>query len=320
MFGPHMSRDNAMTMAFAYQEASELGAGSGELGNDHLLLGMLCNARAPIFSTLTAQGLTLQAARAAAREYRAGDDATKADEAAAAAAREQQRTEERERVDEDRAALAAIGIDLDKVKAAVQARFGDDITEGWTMRPTDRRRERDAREHGRRDHHEHGRGRRGHHPRGADADGPLERGPHGRGPRADERFFERPDFAAFAGPGFAGPGFAGPGGFDPASGFPGDPDEGPRRGGGRGRRGPRRGPFGRPRFSADSKAAFAYAVEYARADGEELTAEHVLRGILKVGDDASRAVISSATSPEALLAAIRNEESTDSPDQSPEQE
>ncbi len=61
-------------------------------------------------------------------------------------------------LDEDREALRAIGIDLDKVREAVRSTFGDDITEQWGERQ-DRRGRRGQR--GRRHHRGGGRGRRG---------------------------------------------------------------------------------------------------------------------------------------------------------------
>jgi len=55
-----ISRDDKMLLAFATQEAGDLG--HRQLGNDHLILGMLCNARSPLFALLADQGLTLTSA------------------------------------------------------------------------------------------------------------------------------------------------------------------------------------------------------------------------------------------------------------------
>ena len=125
------TREDRMMLAFAEQEARDLG--HPILGTDHLILGMLCNARSPLFGLLGERGLALAAARTAVSAYRAEHGAgTAADEAAA-------------RYDEDREALRAIGIDLDKVREAVRGKFGDDLADGWGRRPHgrgDRRRGR----------------------------------------------------------------------------------------------------------------------------------------------------------------------------------
>ena len=238
------TRENRMTLGFAYQEAADLGHPT--LGNDHLILGMLCNARSSVFNILGEQGLTLAQAREVVREYH---EANKTDA-------------DKDRVDEDRDALAAIGIDLDKVRAAVKSQFGDDITEGWGKRRGGGDRRRRGGPHG-----PHGRG------------GPH--GPHGRfrpGP------WERPE------------------GDDTP---PWDREEGgggPWEGG-RGRRGPRGG-MRRPRFSLDAKAAITRAGIIARDADRELLVEDVLLGILDTGDAASKALIESVTTPEALREAV----------------
>lgn len=73
---------------------------------------------------------------------------------------------------------------------------------------------------------------------------------------------------------------------------------------GRGRRGPR-GRGGRPRFASEARDAFRAAVHIARERGDDqLSAEHLLLGILEVNDPASRAVVESATSAEDLTAAV----------------
>ncbi|GED99683.1 hypothetical protein nbrc107696_01300 [Gordonia spumicola] len=234
------SRDDRTVFMFATQEARDLGHPS--FGNDHLLLGMLCNARSPIFGVLADQGLTLDAARVVVRDFHASDEATA-------------ESDERGRYDEDRDALASIGIDLDRVREAVRDKFGDDLADGWGQR------------RGGRGHRRRGDGcdeRRGHHR------------PHGRGR------------------GFGGP-FGGPDG-------PGWDGEGPWEGG-RGRRGPRG--RGRARMAGPVRDAMHSAVTLVRSRGDRsITAEHLLLGILDAGDDASRAVIASATDVDALRTAV----------------
>ena len=256
------TRENRMTLVFAYQEAADLGHTT--LGNDHLILGMLCNARSSVFNILGEQGLTLAQAREVVREYH---EANKTDA-------------DKDRVDEDRDALAAIGIDLDKVRAAVKTAFGDDITDNWGKR----RGGRDGR--GRGGPH----GRRGPHERG----GPHEHG----GPRGRGGPFGR------VGPNglWSGP-WEGPEGDGPPPWEREGDDRGPWEGG-RGRRGPRGGTR-RPRFSLDAKSAITQAALIARAADRDLIAEDVLLGILATGDAASKALIESATTPEALRNALQ---------------
>ncbi|OBA30852.1 Clp protease N-terminal domain-containing protein [Gordonia sp. 852002-51296_SCH5728562-b] len=292
MFG-RFSRDDKMMLAFATQEAADLG--HHQLGNDHLILGMLCNARSPLFGLLGEQGLKLDAARDVVRVYHEENDADDEKAAEQSAA---------DRYEEDREALKSIGIDLDNVRAAVRDRFGDDLSEGWAER---------------------GRG-----PRGRDC-GPRGGGPRGRGRgHGHGRGHGRGRGRGF-GPGFDpregfGPGFDPREGFGPRrggnGGFPGGPfgeggpfgpegrfgaggpygAEGPWEPG-RGRRGPR-GRGGRPRFAAETRDAFRAAVEIARERNDQLRAEYLLLGILEVNDPASRAVVESATGAEDLRAAV----------------
>lgn len=291
MFG-RFTRDDRMLLAFATQEAADLG--HTRLGNDHLVLGMLCNARSPLFEVLGAQGMTLAPARDAVRAYHDEhdtDDEAAADESAA------------ERYAEDREALRSIGIDLDKLRAAVQDRFGDDLADGWAERPHRGRGHRGRGERG------PGERRRGHR-----------HGPHGHGRRGE---FGR------GGPGFARGEFGPRGDFGPRGPFgpggpggpfgPGDSDsdaehdrpdadgpfgwDGPWEPG-RGRRGPR-GRGGRPRFAPETRDALAAAVSIARErDDDRLRPEYLLLGILEVDDAASRAVIESVGAPEDLKAAV----------------
>ncbi|WP_347956400.1 Clp protease N-terminal domain-containing protein [Gordonia aichiensis] len=109
--------DTRAVLSFAAQEASDLG--SREIGTDHLVLGMLGNARSPLYAVLAAQGLNLSDARAVVRQGQSADAATRT----------------RDRYEEDREALRSIGIDLDKVREAVGDRFGEDLSDGWGHRP-----------------------------------------------------------------------------------------------------------------------------------------------------------------------------------------
>ncbi|MBA4022865.1 MAG: Clp protease [Gordonia sp.] len=251
------TRENRMTLVFAYQEAADLGHTT--LGNDHLILGMLCNARTSVFNTLGEQGLTLAQAREVVREYH---DSHEVDP-------------DKEQVAEDKDALAAIGIDLDKVREAVKTAFGDDITDNWGKRRGGRGGLGRGGPGGRGG--PEGRGERGHRhggPRGRRGEGPWER-PSGDGP------WERPE------------------GDDGAPWERGGPWEG-----GRGRRGPRGG-VRRPRFSKDAKTAISHAALIARDADRELIAEDVLLGILTTGDAASKALIESVTTAEAIREAVQ---------------
>lgn len=261
MFDRFSMEDRAV-MVFATQEAAELGHRG--LGNDHLILGMLGNARSPLFELLGDQGLTLKSARETVRAYHADhaeeapDDA---DEVTAA-----------DRYAADREALASIGIDLDKVRAAVGDRFGDDLAGTWGQRPL------------------RGRGRRRH------------RG----GPCGEERGHRHGHGRGRGGPGGSGPGGCGP---DSDEGGPENPGRsGEREGGpwegGRGRRGPR-GRGGRPRMASSTREAMRSAVDRARDRGDRaLRPEYLLLGILDAGDAASIALIESATTVDALREAV----------------
>jgi len=170
------SREDRTLFMFATQEAHDLGHSS--IGNDHLILGMLCNARSPMFDVLRDLGFTLDGARATVAGYHDGhDDASGASDAAG-------------RYEEDREALRSIGIDLDRVRDAVRSRFGDDLADGWG--------ERSGRGRGRGECGErrgpHGRGRGPGFGPGPDfgrpgwaADGPWEGGRGRRGPRGRGR-------------------------------------------------------------------------------------------------------------------------------------
>lgn len=230
MFDRFNSDSRAMMM-FAAQEARDLG--HREIGPEHLLLGMLGNARSPLFAVLADQGLTLASAREVVAKNRSGEPEERPD-----------------RYEEDREALRRIGIDLDKVRDAVGDRFGEDLAQGWGTRP------------------QRGRGRGGRS---------FEGRPHG-------------------GPGrWGGPGFAaefGPDGmwFGPAE-------------GGRGRRGPRG--RGRPGMTEPARDALRGAVMAARDAGDhDLSGERVLLAMLDGADPSVVAVVESATTVDALRAAV----------------
>jgi hypothetical protein len=155
--------------------------GHREVGPGHLLLGLLANQRGAAYAALWDHGVNLDSAREivathhvdAEAENDESDETTESGESTGYA--------------EDREALKAIGIDLDRVREAVRANLGDDLADGWADRPErgrGRGRSRDGRgdrrgDRRRRRHHDHsphhsheghGRGRRG--PRSRREDGP----------------------------------------------------------------------------------------------------------------------------------------------------
>jgi hypothetical protein len=157
-----------IAVAQAADIARELG--HSEVGPDHLLLGLLANARGTAYAALTDHGLRLDAARGIVADQHVDpvdepettDTDSDADADAASTS-----------YDEDREALRAIGIDLDRVRDAVRSNLGQDLSDGWASRPErGRRRGRGRRHHRHHDHHHdhEGRGRRG--PRSRRAEGP----------------------------------------------------------------------------------------------------------------------------------------------------
>ncbi len=145
-----------------------------EVGPDHLLLGLLANPRGTAYAALTDHGLRLDAAReiVAARHV----DPVPGHEQES----DTDSPPEQTSYDDDREALRAIGIDLDRVREAVRDNLGQDLADGWATRP-----ERGGRGRGRgrgRDRQEGGEGRRGrgrhHH------DHPAHEGRGRRGPRS----------------------------------------------------------------------------------------------------------------------------------------
>jgi hypothetical protein len=140
-----------IAVAQATDLARELG--HSQVGPDHLLLGLLANMRGTAYAALSDHGLRLDTARdLVVTQHTDPDDPSDEDES----------RRETDRLDEDREALRAIGIDLDRVRAAVRDNLGADLTEGWGSRSERGRREGRGRgrRHERHEHH-HGRGRRG---------------------------------------------------------------------------------------------------------------------------------------------------------------
>lgn len=148
--------ESRIAVAQATDLAHELG--HREVGPDHLLLGLLANMRGTAYAALTDHGLRLDAARDLVVAHHVDVVEDDSD------------TESPDRPDglqEDREALRAIGIDLDRVREAVRDNLGADLTAGWGSRPErGRRRQRDRGRRG----HQHGRGRRG--PRSERTGGP----------------------------------------------------------------------------------------------------------------------------------------------------
>jgi hypothetical protein len=161
---PRFDTEARLAVAQATDLARELG--HAEVGPDHLLLGLLANTRGAAYAALTDHGLTFAAARALVADQHQDpvDQAETSDDTDAHAAPTA--------YVEDREALRAIGIDLDRVRQSVKDNLGQDLADGWATR-TDRGRRGDRR--GRPRHHHHvtghdGRGRRG--PRSRRSAGP----------------------------------------------------------------------------------------------------------------------------------------------------
>jgi hypothetical protein len=143
----------------AADEARDLGHPT--VGPEHLLLGLLADRRSEAASLLLAHGLTFDGCREAVVSHHR-------DHPEAAPAPDDDREDDPARAyAEDREALAALGIDLDRIREAVRSSFGEDLAEEWGGRSRRRRgRSRGGRHHHRSHGHGrgHGRGRRG--PRG----------------------------------------------------------------------------------------------------------------------------------------------------------
>jgi hypothetical protein len=129
--------------------------GHREVGPGHLLAGLLANPRGTAYAALRDHGLELDTARDLVATHHV-DTEPESDQ------REQ--GADTAGYDEDREALKAIGIDLDRVREAVRANLGDDLAERWADRP------RRGRRRGRAGHHHHG-----HHGQGRGRRGPRSR-------------------------------------------------------------------------------------------------------------------------------------------------
>ena len=125
--------------------------GHREVTSGHLLAGLLANPRGTAYAALHDHGLELDTARALVATHHVDPESEPDDD---------HDDEDRSAgYDEDREALKAIGIDLDRVRDAVRANLGGDLAERWADRPRrDRERGRRGHRHG---HHGQGRGRRG---------------------------------------------------------------------------------------------------------------------------------------------------------------
>ena len=160
--------ESRIAVAQAADIARELG--HREVGPGHLLLGLLANPRGTAYAALRDHGLDSTPPATSSRTHHVDPEPEPdTDETADAA--------DPRRYDEDREALQAIGIDLDRVREAVRANLGQDLADGWA----DAARARSPRPRPARspapatDHHDdttshEGRGRRG--PRSRRGDGP----------------------------------------------------------------------------------------------------------------------------------------------------
>src|ERR1700760_213159 len=102
--------------------------GPPEAGPRPLLVGLLANPRGTAYAALRDHGLDLDGARDLVAAHHVDDETdtdrtdTETDEPGSGYA-------------EDREALAAIGIDLDRVREAVRTHLGTDLADGWAARP-----------------------------------------------------------------------------------------------------------------------------------------------------------------------------------------
>jgi len=159
--------------------------GHREVGPDHLLLGLLANPRGTAYAALWDHGVHLDSARELVVEHHqdpVDDDPAPDPEASA--------------YEDDREALRAIGIDLDRVREAVRANLGQDLADGWGDRPERGRRGRGGRGRGRRHHDHHERGDHHERDRGEHDHGDHDRGERGRGRRGPRS--RRPDGPRFS--------------------------------------------------------------------------------------------------------------------------
>jgi len=163
-----LDTESRIAVAQATDIARELG--HGEVGPGHLLLGLLANPRGTAYAALWDHGINLDTARDLVAQHHVEPE-PQPDESG-----ESDASPQTPDYAEDREALKAIGIDLDRVREAVRANLGADLADGWATRG-DRGRSRSDRARRR---HRHGRDRHDHH------DGRGRRGPRSRrgaGPR-----------------------------------------------------------------------------------------------------------------------------------------
>jgi len=156
--------ESRIAVAQAADIARELG--HREVGPGHLLLGLLANPRGTAYAALRDHGVDLDTAREIVATHHVETESDTDDTHDAGAG-------DATGYAEDREALRAIGIDLDRVREAVRANLGDDLADGWADRRDrgrDQRRGRGRRRRHHHEHHGHGRGRRG--PRSRREDGP----------------------------------------------------------------------------------------------------------------------------------------------------
>jgi hypothetical protein len=139
--------ESRIAVAQATDIARELG--HREVGPGHLLVGLLANPRGTAYAVLWEHGIHLDGARDLVAAHHVDEEPGPDDVGP---------SPERRGYVEDREALKAIGIDLDRVREAVRDHLGADLTDGWGDRP--------GRERGRRHHHHGHEGRRGRGRRG----------------------------------------------------------------------------------------------------------------------------------------------------------
>src|SRR3954454_25342865 len=122
--------ESRIAVAQATDIARELGHQEG--GPGHLLLGLLANPRGTAYAALRDHGIDLDAARDLVAAHHVEPEAETDETPEPADAPDYA---------EDREALKAIGIDLDRVREAVRANLGADVADGWATR-SDRGRSR----------------------------------------------------------------------------------------------------------------------------------------------------------------------------------
>jgi hypothetical protein len=153
--------ESRIAVAQAADIAREMG--HRQVGPGHLLAGLLANPRGTAYAALRDHGLDLDTTRDLVATHHVDPEPESESESG-----RPEHDGPTGGYDEDREALQAIGIDLDRVRAAVRANLGADLADGWADRPDRERgrgRGRRGRRTGRPGHHHHhegrGRGRRG---------------------------------------------------------------------------------------------------------------------------------------------------------------